>query len=144
MKDNTASEYEKKIKLRAGLGLVYALIGAAIIAAANIMKTDSDIASSFGAVFAAMGIVRFVQYTRLLNNKIALEKRQVAENDEKNVMIVTKAQSLAFTAYFILGGITVPVMFLTGNRAIGLYAAYSICAFAAVYWISYMIIRRKY
>lgn len=145
MKDKTTkSEYEKKIRLRSRIGLVYALIGAAIIVAANTVKTDSDIAYSFGAIFAAMGIARFVQYTRLLNNKIALEKREIAENDERNVMLVTKARSLAFTAYFILGGIAVPIMFLTGNRETGLYIAYSICAFAAVYWVSYLIVRRKY
>ena len=140
----TKSEFEKKIKSRAMLGLIYALIGAAIIITANTIKTDNDVAYSFGAVFAVMGIVRFVQYTRLLNNKSALEKREIAENDERNVMIVTKARSLAFTAYFVLGGITVPVMFLTGNRTIGLYVAYSICAFVVISWLSYLIIRRKY
>ena len=93
----TKSEFEKKIKSRAMLGLIYALIGAAIIITANTIKTDNDVAYSFGAVFAAMGIVRFVQYTRLLNNKSALEKREIAENDERNVMIVTKAQMLYAT-----------------------------------------------
>ena len=50
----TKSEFEKKIKSRAMLGLIYALIGAAIIITANTIKTDNDVAYSFGAVFAEM------------------------------------------------------------------------------------------
>ena len=142
MKKNE-SDFAKKIKRRAALGAVYAVIGVLIIAAANVIKTDNETAYSFGAIFAAMGIAKIVQNMRILRNPSALRTREMAENDERNVMIVTRARSLAFSLSLVMGGMAVPVLFLTGNNFAASAVAYTVCGFAAVYWVSYLFVRHS-
>ena len=139
MKKNE-SDFAKKIKRRAALGAVYAVIGVLIIAAANVIKTDNETAYSFGAMFAAMGIAKIVQ---ILRNPSALRTRETAENDERNVMIVTRARSLAFSLSLVMGGLAVPVLFLSGNNFAASAVAYTVCGFAAVYWVSYLFVRHS-
>ncbi|MDD6214788.1 MAG: hypothetical protein PUB42_06375 [Firmicutes bacterium] len=136
--------YKNKIKLRMGLGIFYLFIGVAIIFAANLGGIENSEAHSFGAIFAAIGIARVIRFMRLLKNPAAMEECETAENDEMNIEIMLRARGLAFSAYFIIGGICVTAFYFAGNSAAGRIAAYVICGMAAVYYLSYYVIRRRY
>lgn len=127
-----------------GMSIFYALIGAMIIAAANIAGGENAEAYSFGAIFGAIGIARIIRYRRLLKNPAAMAERETAENDEMNIEIMLRARGLAFSVYFIIGGIFTSAFYIAGNSAAGSIAAYAVSAMTAVYWLSYYIVRKRY
>lgn len=137
-------EFRNKIKMRMALGALYLIIGIILIIISNLSIPQNEYGYTFGAVFAVMGLVRIVQYARLMKNPEALKTREIAETDERNLMLLTQARSLAFSTYISLAGTAVVVCYVLNQAAIGQIIAYCVCAYVAIYWIIYAIVRRKY
>ena len=137
-------EFKKKLKLRLYAAIVYVLIGAMLIILSCTDFTDNEILSSFGAGFAVIGIGKIVQYIRITKDNETLHAREVAEMDERNIMIMTKARSLAFSIFFMLSGIAVVVLYILNLTFAAQIVACTIGAFTLIYRICYHIISRKY
>lgn len=137
-------DYRKKIKKRLYYAIGYLVIGAALILLQFTGSVDSEMSSCFGAAFTVCGVVRIVQYIRLISNKDRMQQREIAEKDERNVMLWEKARSLAFGVYVMLSGCAIIVLYAIHLEFAGQMIAYSICALVFIYWICYMIVSRKY
>lgn len=134
-------EYKKKLKTRQYVAYGYILLGIALTVAANIWSMD--MAFTFGAVFLAMGIARTVQYRRLLNDPEKIRRQEIAEKDERNIMLWTKARSLAFAVYVIAAGIAVIVLQLMDMEQAANIVSLCMMGFIVIYWICYFIIVKK-
>lgn len=134
-------EYKKKLKTRQYVAYGYILLGIALTVAANIWSMD--MAFTFGAVFLAMGIARTVQYRRLLNDPEKIRRQEIIETDERNVMLWTKARSLAFVIYIIALGIAVIVLQLMDMEQAANIVSLCMMGFIVIYWICYFIIVKK-
>lgn len=137
-------KFKEKLKLRLCVAIVYILIGIALIAVSAAGIAQNETVSSFGAVFACMGIAKVVQYLRITKDESTIRSREIAETDERNIMIMTKARSLTFSIYIILSGIAMVVLYLLNLPFAAQIIAYAICAFALIYFICYHIISRRY
>lgn len=137
-------DYVKKLKKRLYFAIEYIVIGAALILLQFTGRVSSEMSSCFGAAFAVCGVVRVVQYVRLLNDKNRMEQREIAEKDERNVMLWEKARSLAFGIYVLLAGWATIVSYAIHLEFVGQIIAYALCALVVIYWLCYMIIKRKY
>ena len=137
-------EFKNKMKMRICTMAAYAIIGAVlcVIGYAGIVKNDYVI--SWGAALFLCGLVKIVQYILLMRNPEKMEKRAIAEKDERNIMIWEKARSLAFTVYVMAAGIAVITLFLLNLEFAGQIVAYTVCGFVVIYLICCVIIRRKY
>ena len=133
-------DYKKKLKTRLNTAIIMISVG--IIFTVSSIFADSEMASTFGAVFLVMGIARVVQYKRLLNDPEEMRRREIVEKDERNVMLWTKARSLASMVYIIALALTVIVMnlFNIPGRNIVLLC---MMGFIIIYWICYFIIVKK-
>ncbi|MDY3972403.1 MAG: DUF2178 domain-containing protein [Clostridia bacterium] len=137
-------EFRKKLKVRLYTAIAYIIIGAVFIGISFTRLGANEMISSFGAVFAVMGIARIVQYLRITKDEESIHQREIAETDERNVMIWTKARSLAFSIYILAAALAVVVLYLMNMNFAGKIVAYNLFGFVAVYWICYFIISRKY
>lgn len=137
-------EFRKKLKVRLYTAIVYIIIGAVFIGLSFTRLGANEVISTFGAVFAVMGVARVVQYLRITKDEESIRQREIAETDERNVMIWTKARSLTFTVYSVAAGLAVIVLYLLNMVFVAQIVAYTVCAFLIVYWICYFIISRKY
>ncbi len=137
-------DYRKKLKKRLCYAIGYIVIGAALVLLRFTGKLDNEIISYFGAAFGICGIARIIQYVRILSNEDKMKQREIAEKDERNVMIWTRARSLTFGIYIMLAGIATVVLYITEQYFAGQIIAYTVCGLCAIYWICYMIMSRKY
>lgn len=137
-------EFEKKIKTRIAVAVIYILIGITLIIVSNLGIANNEYANPFGTVFLICGLVRIVQYVRLLKNPDAMEKRRISETDERNLLLMTQARSLSFSVYIICAGLAVMACFILNQPQTAQFIAYTICAYVVIYWICYMIVKRKY
>ena len=134
-------DYKKKLKTRLNTAII--MIGVGIIFTVSSIFADSEMASTFGAVFLVMGIARVVQYKRLLNDPEEMRRREIVEKDERNVMLWTKARSLAFVIYIIALGIAVIVLQLMEMSQAANIVSWCLMGFVVIYWICYFIIVKK-
>ena len=134
-------DYKKKLKARLNTAIIMISVG--IIFTVSSIFADSEMASTFGAVFLVMGIARVVQYKRLLNDPEEMRRREIVEKDERNVMLWTKARSLAFVIYIIALGIAVIVLQLMEMSQAANIVSLCMMGFIVIYWICYFIIVKK-
>ena len=134
-------DYKKKLKTRLNTAIIMISVG--IIFTVSSIFADSEMASTFGAVFLVMGIARVVQYKRLLNDPEEMRRREIVETDERNVMLWTKARSLAFVIYIIALGIAVIVLQLMEMTQAANRVSWCLMGFVVIYWICYFIIVKK-
>lgn len=137
-------DYRKKLKKRLAYAIGYVVIGAVLILLQFIGNVENEMISYFGAAFGVCGIVRVIQYIRIMSNEDKMEQREIAEKDERNRMLWEKARSLTFGIYIMLAGISIVVMYAVGQEFAGQIIAYTVCALAFIYWVCYMILSRKY
>ena len=105
--------------------------------------SEADMASTFGAVFLVMGIARVVQYRRLLNDPEEMRRREIVEHDERNIMLWTKARSLAFAVYIIAMGIAVIVLQMMEMAQAANIVSLCMMGFIVIYWVCYYIIVKR-
>ena len=137
-------EFKNKMKMRICTMSAYAIIGAALCVIGYTGIVENDYVISWGAALIVCGLVKIVQYIFLMRNPEKMEKRAIAEKDERNIMIWEKSRSLAFTVYIMAAGIAVITLFLLNLEFAGQIVAYTVCGFLAIYAVCCVIIRRKY
>ncbi len=137
-------EFKKKLKTRLYLAISYIILGAVMIAAGIITKTDNQFVSSFGLALVVMGIVRLKQYFRITKNEERIRKQEIAETDERNISIVHRARSITFSIYVLLACLVVIVLSFMQLHQAAMWISFSVFVLIAIYWITYFIVRRKY
>lgn len=137
-------EYKKKIKRHIGLFVGYGVIGIVLVILNYAKIIENDFFVSFGAALIVVAIVRTVQYIQIIRNEEMMKRREIAEKDERNIMINNKAKSWAFYFYISAAAVAVIVFAILRMETAMLVLAYSVCAMVFIYWICYHIIKRKY
>lgn len=137
-------DYRKQLKKRLCYAIGYIVIGAALVLLQFTGKFNNEMISYFGAAFGVCGIARIIQYFRIISNKDKMREREIAEKDERNVMLWTQARSWAFGIYIMLAGIAIIVLYIMEQYFAGQILAYTVCGLCVIYWICYMIMSRKY
>ena len=59
-------------------------------------------------------------------------------------MLVNKARSLTFTLYILLASTAVIILSLFGLHEYAELAAYSVFLLLAIYWVCYLILKKRY
>ena len=137
-------EFKKKMKQRLYIAVSYILLGIVLLLAAFAGKSDNYFFTSFGIALMLMGILRLFQYRKITTSDQALRKRELAESDERNRMMAERARSWAFSFSIIAAGILVIVLNLLGYNEEALPFAWFVCGMVALYWVCWLIIKRKY
>ena len=135
-------DFERKLKIRRNMAIGYIVIGMVLIGIG--LMGETEMASSFVLMFAVIGIAKLMQYKRITSDKDRLRQREIAENDERNIMLWTKARSMAFIIYIIAAALVIVVLYLVGMAYEASIVSYSLSAFVVIYWICYLVLSKKY
>ena len=136
-------DFKKKIKIRIGLAVSYIVLGIAMIVVFNLVDTGVEFLSSMGFAVAVIGIARLRQYSKLIKNDALMKKQEVRENDERNVAISEKARAITLTIYVLVACLAVIVLQVLKLGLISTIVSGSVCLILVIYWITYLILRKK-
>lgn len=136
-------DYKEKLKQRLYIAIIYIALGVMMIAGTFAIKTDNDFISAFGFAIIIMGIVRIRNYRMIIKNEDTIRKQEIIETDERNISIIHKAKSTAFSIYILLLGTSVIVLSLFNMHEVARWIAYSVCLIVVIYWICYFIYQKK-
>ena len=132
------------MKMRTVTMTVYAVIGAVLSVLSYTGVIENDFIRAFGAALFLCGIVKAVRYTIIMKDPEKMDKIEIAERDERNIMLYEKARSLAFAAFITMAGIAIIVLYILDLTFAGQIVAYTVCGYVLLYFICYMIVKRKY
>ena len=97
-----------------------------------------------GSALLVIGILQVLRFYRLRKNTAYREKFETAVSDERYHFIRSKAWAWAGYLFIMACGAAVIVLKLMGLEEWSLAASYSVCLLLLLYWISYLILRKKY
>ena len=135
-------DFKKRMKIRLWSNIIYILLGIAMIVVGFVTKTENEFVSSFGLTLTVVGLVLIRR--NIVTSEEKLKRREIAENDERNIAIVNKARSWAFSFYVILGCLAVIVLSLLSLHDIASWISVGVFSLIAIYWICYFVVRRRY
>lgn len=136
-------DFKKKLKIRLFVAISYVILGIAMIVIFNIIKTENNFLSSFGFALTVIGIARIRNYFLITKDEETITKRQIAENDERNISIANKAKSVAFLAYILVVCTSITILYVLNKTQLAFILSGTVCFLLLVYWISYWIISKK-
>lgn len=136
-------EFKKKLRTRLYVAISYIILGAAMIATAELVDTAGAFLSSFGFAIIVMGLVRVWQYRRITKTEESIRAREIVETDERNLTIARRAAHAAFSIYILLGGCSVIALQIAQKQELSQMLAWSMCALVVFYWVSHWVIRKK-
>jgi len=136
-------EFEKKLKSRLNIGIVYIAAGIILIILYITKVIENEYLETFGIVLAVMGILRIIQYKKITKNDETIRSREIAETDERNISIMYKAKNAAFGIYAIIACLSVIVFEVMEKPEYAKFSAINVYALLAIYWVSYFIYNKR-
>lgn len=137
-------EFKKKLKTRLIVAVSYILLGLVLVAVDLMGQTDNYFYFSFGFTLVIMGLLRIFQHRKITVDERSIRQQELTESDERTRMIAERARSWTFSLTVTLSGAIVLVLSLLGYHDESLPFAWLVCGMVTVYWICYLIIRKKY
>ena len=123
--------------------IIYIILGVILFGLGLAGKLD-PFWSGMGGALIAVGAVRIVQYFRLRNNEAYRQQREIEAKDERNRFIANKAWAWAGYLFILIAAISTIVFKLLGQDLLSVAAGFAVCIIALLYWICYLILRKKY
>ena len=100
--------------------------------------------SSMGFAFIVVGILQVIRYIRYRTNEEYREKFDTESKDERNRFIANKAWAWAGYLFVLTGGVGAIVFKLMGREDLMMMASGCVCLMICFYWVSFLLLRRKY
>lgn len=123
--------------------ILYCLFGAVLLGLGAAEMVDS-FWSGMGSAFILIGILRLVRMYRFHKDADYREKVAVDAADERNRFIRNKAWAWAGYLFILIAAVAVIVLKVAGQEQLSYAASMAMCLMLILYWISFLIIRRKY
>ena len=125
------------------LSIFWVILGAVLLILAVTEKLDSLYAGMGGGllVVGALQIARNLRYRR---DPAYREKIDTEVSDERNRFLRMKSWSWAGYITVIAEGIAAVVAAVRGQETVQMVLTYSVCLLIGAYYISYLVLSRKY
>lgn len=132
-----------KSNVRIAAYIIYVFLGIGLICLGYTGVLD-EFWSGMGSALMIIGVLRLFRIYRYSKQVNYREKVDIEMNDERNRFIRNKAWAWAGYLFILIMGVTVIVLRIIGQDTISLIASYMVCLMLILYWVSYLILTRKY
>lgn len=125
------------------MGVFWLVLGLILVLCGNAEIID-DFWSSMGFAFFAVGVLRIIRHIRYCTNEEYREKYDTDVKDERNKFISNKAWAWAGYWFVLIAAVGTITFKLLGREDLMMLASGSVCLMILLYWVSYMILKKKY
>lgn len=126
------------------LSIFWVVLGAALLILAETGVLDSPRYSGMGVAFIIVGALQIARHIRYRRDPVYREKIDTAFSDERNRFLRMKSWSWAGYIAVIAEGIGAVVAAVRGQETVQMVLSYSVCLLVGAYYISYLVLSRKY
>ena len=123
--------------------IAYIVLGAAllVLGAADIIDAFW---SGMGSALIAVGLIRSIHFFRFRKDEASREKCELEKTDERNRFLRNKAWAWTGYLFILVAAVASIALKLLGQDLLSVAAGSAVCVMVILYWISYLILRRKY
>ena len=123
--------------------IAYIVLGAAllVLGAADIIDAFW---SGMGSALIAVGLIRSIHFFRFRKDEAYREKCELEKTDERNRFLRNKAWAWTGYLFILVAAVASIALKLLGQDLLSVAAGSAVCVMVILYWISYLILRRKY
>lgn len=133
--------YNKKKMI---ISIMWVIIGATLLVLDIIGVMDNPAYSGMGGGLLVIGMMQIYKNFKYHSNEEYKEKIDLEYKDERNGYIRMKAWAWAGYLFIIGAAVVSIVLFVMKMTLIGQIVSYCMCAVLMLYWISYLVLQRKY
>ena len=119
------------------------VLGAALIIVSKLFDLDS-VWVGMGSALIAVGTVQFLNLLRYRQDADYREKVDTEAHDERNQFIRARAWVWAGTCFVLVGGVLTVLFQILGKQEYATICGSGVSLLVLFYWISFLILRKKY
>ncbi len=123
--------------------IIWVVLGTVLIALAFAGKVDV-FWNGVGSGLLVVGVLQLLRQYRFSKNEAYREKIEIEEKDERNHFIRNKAWAWTGYLFVLIAAVLCLVLRIIGQNLLSLAASGAVCLMLVLYWISYLILKRKY
>ena len=126
------------------LSIFWMVLGIVLIILTVTGVLDQSIYAGMGGALTTVGFLQMMRNLRYRKDEDYREKIDTEFGDERNSFL--RMKSWAWTGYIVVlaEGIGVVIAMITGQELLCRVLSWSVCLIVGVYWITYMVLSRKY
>jgi len=126
------------------LSIFWAVVGLVLTVLSVTEVLDSSIYSGMGGGLMAVGGLQSIRNVKYRKDANYREKIDVEANDERNRFLRLKSWSWAGYIAILVEAAGVIVAIILGEETVRLILSFSVCLILVAYWVSYLVLSRKY
>lgn len=119
------------------------VIGLALLVS-NLVGLTDTFWSGMGTALIVVGIIFLIRQIKYQTNETYRESVDVEVNDERNKYLSMKAWSWTGYLFVLISAVGAVVLKILGKDDLVSLAAGSVTLMAVLYWLSYLVVRKKY
>ena len=123
--------------------IILILLGGVLVFLGNTGSID-DFWSGMGSGLLAVSVLQLLRMYRLSKDEVYREKMEIEIKDERNAFLRLKAWGWAGYLFILLAAVATIVLKVMGQDLLSMAASWAVCLLLVLYWVSYLILRRKY
>ena len=126
------------------MSIFWVVLGAVLMGLSLAGVLENNYYSGMGSALFVVGILQIGRNLKYRKDDDYREKIDTEFKDERNAFLRMKSWSWAGYCTILAEAVGVVVAQLAGQRTISLVLSYSVCFIILVYWVAYLILKRKY
>ena len=123
--------------------ICYIVLGAVLLVLGMLEMVD-EFWSGMGGALAVVGVLRMVQFFRYRNNEEYREKAEIAAKDERHHYIRNKAWAWSGYLFVLIAAVATIAFKIVGQETLSFAASMAICLLLVLYWVSFLVLSKKY
>lgn len=132
-----------KYKTRLILHIAYVILGAVLVVL-GVAGILDGFWSGMGGALIGVGAIRLIQLYRIQKDETYREKVETEITDERNQFIRGKSWTWAGFLFVMISAGSSIVLKILGQELLSSVASFSVCLMVVLYWVSYIILKKKY
>ena len=125
------------------VSILWMLLGITLMGL-GIMEILDAFWSGMGSAFFMVGAMHLFRSFRLKKDPQYREKVETEASDERIVFLRSKAWAWAGYCFLLIAAICSIVFRLVGQELLSMAASFAVAMLALLYWISYLVLNKKY
>ncbi len=129
---------------RLALSIFWAVAGIVLIVLSVAKVLDSSLYAGMGGGLTAVGVLQSIRNIRYRKDAEYREKIDIEYSDERSRFLRMKSWSWAGYIVVLVEAVGVVVASILGEETVRMVLSYSVCLILVAYWVSYLILGKKY
>ena len=123
--------------------VLYIILGAVLLGFGFAEVLDS-FWSGMGSALMTVGVIRLALLLRYCKDEAYREEKEIEAKDERNQFIRNKAWAWAGYLIVLIAAIATIALKLLGQDLLSRVAGFALCVLMILYWLCYLVLRKKY